>query len=172
MKTPMKSSESVDMLYQGMSMSGAARDVSSANILRPHVDFDRESFNRSWPPSKSPFYLVSDFQEGQFKDTGRSIPDPLSLQVRNIDHEGFNLKFTTEKPHLMYLLDRNQNDLAEELKDHGIEDFNLTFLMSDGNEKSNQPRIIENLELDHPNLSQQGVYISRELDGRPLDLIV
>lgn len=172
MKTPMKFSESVDMLYQGMSMSEAARDVGSANILRLHVDFDRESFNRSWPPSKSPFYLVSDFQEGQFKDTGRSIPDPLSLQVRNIDHEGLNLKFTTEKPHLMYLLDKNQNDLAEDLKDHGIEDFNLSFFTSGGNKKGNQPGIIENLELDHPNLSQQGVYISRELDGRPLDLIV
>jgi hypothetical protein len=127
MKPPMKSSDSNDMLYLGMSMSEAARDVASANVLRPHFDVDRGSFNQSWPPSKNPFYLVSDFQEGQFKETGRSIPDPLSLQVRNTEHEGLNLKFTTEKSHLMYLLDKNQSDLAEDLKDHGIEDFNLTF---------------------------------------------
>ncbi len=172
MKPPMKSSDSNDMLFQGMSMSEAARDVASANVLRPHIDVERGSFDRSRPPSKNPFYLVSDFQEGQFKDTGRSIPDPLSLQVRNTEHEGLNLKFTTEKSHLMYLLDKNQNDLAEELKGHGIEDFNLTFFMRDGNTKGNQSGIIENLEVDHPNLSQQGVYISGELDERPLDLIV
>jgi hypothetical protein len=44
--------------------------------------------------------------------------------------------------------------------------------MRDGDKKESQPGIIENLELDCPNLSQQGVYMSGELDGRPLDLIV
>lgn len=159
-----------EIYNQRTSVLGASREFNIIEAVNSYVQNDKRLASFSKAPHAVP---VSN--ENLMIDAGKPSPESVTVHVRNISNESLDLKFTTERLHIMQLLDKNQYNLVEELQEHGFENFNLTFFMSDRGQRDDIGNFLEYNELDPSDPSDASTlepYMSINPDGTPLDIIV